>query len=200
MINWDRTVTETGTPSPHLADVTVWLWIHNASILLPSSYHQPSNIKLWQLITGCYPQEKENQWQQCIWCSSPQLKYTLHCIAKPERGPSSALCVFYSNESAPAPMWQLAMIYRESGESISSLQGILHNHKRAWQVTWARIYILLRDIDMQRVYMEQAGKTLKTCQLSRYFAHIMTNTGSLWTLGGYHKLPKMFMRQVRVMH
>lgn len=61
------------------------------------------------------------------------------------------------------------MIYRESGESISSLQGILHNHKGAWQATWARIYFLLGEIDMQRVYMKQAGKTLKICQLFRYF-------------------------------
>lgn len=120
-------------------------------------------------------------------------------MTKPERGASSALCVFYCNESTPAPMWQLMMIYRESGESISSLQGILHNHKRAWQVTWARIYFLLRDIDMQHVYMKQAGKTLKICQLSRYFAKIMTNTGSFSTLDGHHKLPKIFMRQIKVM-
>lgn len=142
------------------------------------------------------PQEKGKQWQQRARLST--INTHAACVSKPERGTGSALCVFYGNESAPAPMWQ-PMIYRESGESISSLQGILHNHKRPWQVTWARIYFLLRDVDMQRVYMKQTGKTLKICQLPRYFAHIMINTGSFWALDGHRKLPKIFLRLIKVM-
>lgn len=143
--------------------------------------------------------KKKKQWRQCIGCSVPQLKYTSPRVAKAERAALSASCVFFSNESAPAPPWQLTVIYRESGESISSLQGILHNHKRAWQVTWARIYFLLREIDVQHVYMKQAGKILKICQLSRYFANTMTNTGSFWVLAGHNRWPKIFMRQIQVM-
>lgn len=52
---------------------------------------------------------------------------------------------------------------------------------------------------MYYVYLKWAGKTLKNiCQLSIYFANIMTNTGSFQTFDGHCKLPNTHMGQIRV--
>lgn len=65
------------------------------------------------------------------------------------------------------------------------MQGILHNHKRDWQVTWARIQFLQKEIEMSHVYMKQAGETKKKkkiLQLARYFVHIITKIGIILSI------------------
>lgn len=93
MINWDRTVTETGTPSSPLVDVTIWLWIHNAGIFLPSSHHQPGNIKRRPLITGSYPRRRENSDNSV--CSFPQLTHMQPALASPNGAPDLH-CVYFT--------------------------------------------------------------------------------------------------------